>query len=172
MKNQKSIQPQKESGEVVKFDEAGMPQLEVWLEDETIWLTQAQLAELFGVKLNTINYHIKTILKSGELSAEATIRKIRIVQVEGGRRVARPVDFHNLDMIISLGYRVNSIRATKFRQWATSVLKEYLLRGLVRDRRIGKLEKRMTAAERSIDTIIYTLMPALPENREPIGFRK
>ena len=164
--SQKSIPPPSgESGEVVKFDEAGMPQLEVWLESETIWLTQAQLAELFGVKLNTINYHIKSILKSGELSAEATIRKIRIVQIEGGRRVARPVDFHNLDMIISLGYRVNSLRATKFRQWATSVLKEYLLRGLVRDRRIRKLEKRMTAAERSIDTIIYTLMPTLPENR-------
>ena len=162
--------PTGESGEVVRFNEFGMPQLEVWLEGETIWLTQAQLAELFGVKLNTVNYHIKAILKSGELSAEATIRKIRIVQVEGGRHVSRPVDFHNLDMIISIGYRVNSMRATKFRQWATSVLKEYLLRGLVRDQRIGKLEKRMSAAERSIDTIIYTLMPALPENREPIGF--
>jgi prophage antirepressor-like protein len=164
--------PTGESGEVVRFNESGMSQLEVWLEGETIWLTQAQLAELFGVKLNTVNYHIKAILKSGELSAEATIRKIRIVQVEGGRQVSRPVDFHNLDMIISIGYRVNSMRATKFRQWATSVLKEYLLRGLVRDQRIGKLEKRMTAAERSIDTIICTLMPALPENREPIGFHK
>ena len=132
--------PTGESGEVVRFNESGMPQLEVWLEGETIWLTQAQLAELFGVKLNTVNYHIKAILKSGELSAEATIRKIRIVQVEGGRQVSRPVDFHNLDMVISIGYRVNSMRATKFRQWATSVLKEYLLRGLVRDQRIGKLE--------------------------------
>ena len=186
MKNRKSVQsggvsdkteskkslgsPTAESGEVVRFNESGMPQLEVWLEGETIWLTQAQLAELFGVRLNTLNYHIKAILKSGELLAEATIRKIRIVQVEGGRQVCRPVDFHNLDMVISIGYRVNSMRATKFRQWATSVLKEYLLRGLVRDQRIGKLEKRMSAAERSIDTIIYTLMPALPENREPIGF--
>ena len=86
--------------------------------------------------------------------------------------MSRPVDIHNLDMIISLGYRVNSLRATRFRQWATRVLKEYLLRGLVRDRRIGKLEKRMTAAERSIDTIICTLMPTLPENREPIGFHE
>ena len=77
---------------------------------------------------------------------------------------------YNLDVIISVGYRVNSIRGVKFRQWATAVLKEYLLRGLVRDRRIGKLEKRMTAAERSIDTIVYTLMPALPANRKPIGF--
>ena len=75
-----------------------------------------------------------------------------------------------MDAIISVGYRVNSKRGVKFRQWATAVLKEYLLRGLVRDRRISKLEKRMTAAERSIDTIIYTLMPALPEKRAPIGF--
>ena len=72
----------------------------------------------------------------------------------------------------SVGCRVNSQLGVKFRQWATAVLKEYLLRGLVRDRRISKLEKRMTAAERSIDALIYTLMPALPENREPIGFHE
>ena len=84
--------------------------------------------------------------------------------------MSRIQKFYNLDAIISVGYRVNSIRGVKFRQWATRVLREYLLRGLVRDRRIGKLEKRMTAAERSIDTIIYTLMPALPANRKPIGF--
>ena len=92
--------------------------------------------------------------------------------MEGKRSVSRLIDFYNLDMIISIGYRVNSRRGVIFRRWATSVLKEYLLRGLVRDRRIGKLEKRMTAAERSIDTILYTLMPTLPENREPIGFHK
>ena len=86
--------------------------------------------------------------------------------------MSRLIDFYNLDMIISVGYRVNSRRGVLFRRWATSVLREYLLRGLVRDKRIGKLEKRMTAAERSIDTILYTLMPALPENREPIGFHK
>ena len=171
-KKETSTKTVQESGEIVKCDESGMPTLDVWLEDETIWLTQAQLAELLGVKLNTVNYHIKNIISSGELSPEATIRKIRIVQIEGGRQVSRPVDIHNLDMIISLGYRVNSLRATRFRQWATRVLKEYLLRGLVRDRRIGKLEKRMTAAERSIDTIICTLMPTLPENREPIGFHE
>jgi len=84
--------------------------------------------------------------------------------------MSRIQKFYNLDAIISVGYRVNSIRGVKFRQWATRVLKEYLLRGLVRDRRIGKLEKRMTAAERSIDTIIYTLMPSLPANRKPMGF--
>ena len=160
-----------ESGEVVKFEENGMPQLDVWLEDETIWLTQKQMGLLFGVMDHTITYHIQEIIKSGELEGLATTRKIRVVRLEGRRNVSRLIDFYNLDMIISVGYRVNSRRGVLFRRWASSVLKEYLLRGLVRDQRIGKLEKRMTAAERSIDTILYTLMPALPENREPIGFQ-
>ena len=160
-----------ESGEVVKFEENGMPQLDVWLEDETIWLTQKQMGLLFGVMEHTITYHIQEIIKSGELEGLATTRKIRVVRLEGRRNVSRLIDFYNLDMIISVGYRVNSRRGVLFRRWASSVLKEYLLRGLVRDQRIGKLEKRMTAAERSIDTILYTLMPALPENREPIGFQ-
>ena len=159
-----------EAGEVVKFDEAGLPQLDVWLEDETIWLTQKQMGLLFGVMEHTITYHIQEIVKSGELEGVATTRKIRVVRLEGKRHVSRMIDFYNLDMIISVGYRVNSRRGVLFRRWATSVLKEYLLRGLVRDRRIGKLEKRMTAAERSIDTIIYTLMPALPSNCKPIVF--
>ena len=146
MKNQKEVQLEKESGEVVKFDEAGMPQLEVWLEDETIWLTQKQMGELFGVKEHSITYHIQEIIKSGELEGVATTRKIRVVRFEGKRQVARQIDYYNLDMIISVGYRVNSRRGVIFRRWATGVLKEYLLRGLVRDQRIGKLEKRMSAA--------------------------
>ena len=157
-------------GEVVKYEQDGMPKLEVWLEDETIWLTQKQMGELFGVREHTITYHIKGIVASGELEGMATTRKIRVVRFEGGRQVSREIDFYNLEMIISVGYRVNSRRGVLFRRWATSVLKEYLLRGSVRDRRIEKLEKRMTAAERSIDSIIYTLMPPLQENRRPIGF--
>jgi hypothetical protein len=159
-----------ESGEIVKFDEVGMPQLDVWLEDETIWLTQKQMGFLFGCAENTITYHIQEVTKSGELEGLATTRKIRVVRLEGKRHVSRLIDFYNLDMIISIGYRVNSRRGVLFRRWASGVLKEFLLRGLVRDKRIAKLEKRMTAAERSIDTIIYTLMPALPEKREQIGF--
>ena len=176
-----------EAGEVVKFDEAGMPQLDVWLEDETIWLTQKQMGLLFGCAPQNITYHLREIYKIGELESVSTCKEFLQVQIEGGRRmsriqkfynldaiisvgVTRKVKHYNLDAVISVGYRVNSKRGTKFRQWATAVLKEYLLRGLVRDRRIGKLEKRMTAAERSIDTIIYTLMPALPANRKPIGF--
>ena len=148
-----------------------MPQLDVWLEGETLWLTQKQMAFLFGCAPQNITYHIREIFKIGELDEPSTCKEFLQVQIEGDRRISRMQKFYNLDMVISVGCRVNSIRGVKFRQWASSVLKEYLLRGLVRDQRIGKLEKRMTAAERSIDTILYTLMPALPENREPIGFQ-
>ena len=169
-KSKKEKKAAAEAGEVVKFAEAGMPQLDVWLEDETIWLTQKQMGLLFGCALENVIHHLKNIYAEEELVEAATTKEFLVVRIEGTRSVTRKVKHYNLDAIISVGYRVNSKRGTKFRQWATAVLKEYLLRGLVRDRRIGKLEKRMTAAERSIDTIIYTLMPALPSNRKPIGF--
>lgn len=160
------------NGEIVAYSQDGMPQLEVWLEDETIWLTQQQMSKLFEVRENTITYHIKEIEGSGELDGIPTTRKIRVVRLEGKRSVSRAIDFYNLEMIISVGYRVNSRKGVLFRRWATGVLKEFLLRGSVRDQRLKKLEGRMTAAERSIDSIIYTLMPPLKENRTPIGFHK
>ena len=97
--------------------------------DETIWLTQRAMAELFGVESNTINYHLKEIFKSGELIEDATTRIFRVVQKEGARNVERDLRFYNLDAIISVGYRVNSHRATHFRIWATGVLKEYMKSG-------------------------------------------
>ena len=157
-------------GEVDHYEQDGMPQLEVWLEDETIWLTQKQMGELFGCAMENIIHHLKNIYAEEELLEAATTKEFLVVRFEGKRRVSRAIKHYNLDAIISVGYRVNSKRGVKFRQWTTSVLKEYLLRGSVRDRRIAKLEKRMTAAERSIDSIIYTLMPPLQENRTPIGF--
>ena len=169
-KKESETKSRSESGEIVKFDEAGMPQLDVWLEDETIWLTQKQMGFLFGCAMENIIHHLKNIYAEEELDESATTKDFLVVRLEGRRSVTRKIKHYNLDAIISVGYRVNSKRGTKFRQWATRVLKEFLLRGLVRDKRIGKLEKRMTAAERSIDTIIYTLMPTLSENREPIGF--
>lgn len=101
--------------------------------DETIWLTQKAMSELFGVESHTINYHLKEIFKTGELIEEATTRKIRAVQKEGNRNVERELQFYNLDAIISVGYRVNSRRATNFRIWATSVLKEYMIKGFAMD---------------------------------------
>ncbi|HNK41951.1 MAG TPA: RhuM family protein, partial [Flavobacteriales bacterium] len=106
---------------------------EVYFEDETYWLTQKKMAELFGVEVNTINYRLKEIYKSAELQELATIRRIRIVQLEGGREVARDVEHFNLDAIIAVGYRVNSTRATKFRIWATNTLKEFIIKGFVLD---------------------------------------
>ncbi len=109
--------------------------IEARYEDETIWLSQKLMSELFDVEVNTINYHLKEIYKSGEIQEESTIRKFRIVQMEGKRSISRDVDFYNLDAIISVGYRVNSVRATQFRQWATQILKEYAIKGYVLDRK-------------------------------------
>ncbi|RBQ26763.1 RhuM family protein [Arcobacter sp. CECT 9188] len=107
----------------------GELELKVSVNSETIWLTQKQLAELFCIESHTITYHIQNIYKQKELQRNSTTRKIRVVQKEGNREVEREVDHYNLDMIISVGYRVNSIKATKFRQWATSILKNYIQNG-------------------------------------------
>lgn len=101
--------------------------VQAYVEDETLWLTQKAMAELFGVEVNTINYHLKEIFSTGELIESSTIRKIRTVQPEGNRQVERERAFYSLDAIISVGYRVNSQKATKFRQWATRVLNESTL---------------------------------------------
>ncbi|QAR32752.1 cell filamentation protein Fic [Geovibrio thiophilus] len=115
--------------------QSGEQSIEARYEDETIWLSQKLMGQLFDVGINTINYHLKEIFESGEISPEATVRKFRIVQTEGSRNVARQVEFYNLDAIISVGYRVNSVRATQFRQWATGVLKEFAIKGYVLDKR-------------------------------------
>jgi len=107
--------------------------IEVRLEEETFWMSQKQLSELFAVQTQTINYHLKEIFKSKELDEISTIRKIRIVQKEGGRDVQREQNFYNLDAIISVGYRVNSIEATQFRIWATKILHEFIVKGFVLD---------------------------------------
>ena len=113
----------------------GKNSIEARYEDETIWLTQKLIGELFEVGTNTINYHLKEIFKNSELEENRTVRKFRIVQIEGKRQVEREVDFYNLDAIISVGYRVNSVRATQFRQWATKVLREFAIKGFVLDKK-------------------------------------
>jgi hypothetical protein len=112
---------------------SGAVKIEVIFEGETFWLSQRKMGELFGVEVQTINYHLKEIFKSDELEEVTTIRKIRIVQTEGNREVAREVDFYNLDAIIAVGYRVNSYQATQFRIWATKTLKEFIIKGFVLD---------------------------------------
>lgn len=110
---------------------SGVIRVEVLLENETIWLTQKAMAELFGVESNTITYHLKEIYKTAELQIDATTWKIRVVQKEGNRNVARDLDYYNLDAIISVGYRVNSTKATQFIIWATNTLIEFIIKGFI-----------------------------------------
>ena len=107
--------------------------IDVRLHDETLWLSQKQMAELFGVNVPAISKHLKNIYDSGELQPEATVSKMETVRNEGGRDVVRKVDYYNLDAIIAVGYRVNSMQATQFRIWATGVLREFIVKGFVLD---------------------------------------
>jgi hypothetical protein len=111
----------------------GKTHVEVYFEDETFWLSQKKMAELFGVDVRTINEHLKNIFKTNELEEKSTIRNFRIVQQEGTREVSREIDFYNLDAIIAVGYRVNSIEATRFRNWSTKTLREFIIKGFVLD---------------------------------------
>ena len=110
---------------------SGKVEISVMFSDENFWLTQKTMGELFDVDTRTINYHLKEIYESDELTEGATIQINRIVQKEGSREVSREVAFYNLDAIIAVGYRVNSKKATRFRQWATTTLKEYIIKGFV-----------------------------------------
>jgi hypothetical protein len=111
----------------------GVSELSVHLENEDVWLTQKQLVELYQTAKSTVSEHIKNIYTDNELVPEATVRKIRTVQKEGSREVSRDLEYYNLDMIIALGYRINSKIATRFRQWATLRLKEYIIKGFTMD---------------------------------------
>lgn len=111
----------------------GTVKIEVIFEDESFWMTQKRMSELFGVESHTITYHLKEIYNSNELEELRTTRKIRVVQKEGNRLVNRELDFYNLDAIIAVGYRVNSKQATQFRIWATQTLKEFIIKGFVLD---------------------------------------
>ncbi len=113
--------------------EDGQTRIQTVLQDQSVWLSQAQMAELFQKDVRTINEHIQNILAEGELQPEATIRNFRIVQTEGKREVARDINYYSLDAIIAVGYRVKSHRGTQFRQWATARLKEYLIKGFALD---------------------------------------
>ena len=121
-------------GEIIIYQtEDGLTKLDVRMEDETVWLTQQQMAELFQTSRTNVVDHIKNIYEEGELDENSTCRKFRQVRMEGNRQVTRELPFYNLDMIISLGYRVKSSTATHFRKWATQRLKEYIIKGFTID---------------------------------------
>jgi hypothetical protein len=128
------MKPENPDSDLILYQtEDGHTRIEVRLQDETVWLSQKLMAELFQKDVRTINEHIKNVFSEGELRPEATIRKFRIVQTEGAREVTRQVDFYNLDVIISVGYRVKSHRGTQFRIWATQRLREYIIKGFTLD---------------------------------------
>ncbi len=125
---------EKENSQLIFYSTPkGSVKVEVFFEDETFWLSQKRMAELFGVDVRTVNEHLKNIFSSGELTENSTIRKFRIVQKEGNREVTREIDFYTLDAILAVGYRVNSKEATQFRIWATQTLKEYIIKGFTID---------------------------------------
>lgn len=126
----------------------GQTQIEVRLEDDTVWLTQKQMAELFDKDVRTINEHIQNIFVDNELAADRTIRKFRIVRQEGRRQVQREIEHYNLDMAISVGYRVNSKKGTQFRIWATQRLREYLIQGYTLNR--DRFEKNAAELEQAL----------------------
>ena len=153
-------------GEIVMYQLNVVVELDVRLEDETVWLTQQQMSELFSVKENTVTYHIKEIYKTEELEKEGTARKIRVVRKEGNRNVRRTIDYYNLDMIISVGYKVNSKRGVKFRQWATQVLKDHLLKGYSVNKslqevktQLGTQDKRISLLEDKVDFFVRSSLP-------------
>lgn len=140
---------------VIYQTEDGQTQIDVRLENETVWLTQAQMAELFQSSRTNIVEHIQHIYKDEELEENPTCRKFRHVRQEGNRMVTREIPMYNLDMIISVGYRVNSKRGVKFRQWANRILKDYLVKGFavndrIRQEQIGELRQLVQVVGRAI----------------------
>ena len=143
--------------EIVLFESKdGKVTLSVSVDVDTVWLSRMQMAELFGVTPQNITIHLKNVYKSQELDKESTSKDFLLVQNEGGRQITRSVNCYNLDAIISIGYRVNSSRATQFRIWATKVLKEYLIKGFVvnkeRMRQLDQTIEIMKRVSNSLDT--------------------
>jgi hypothetical protein len=135
MSQDKKIQIRNSTAEFLVFtSQAGEQGIEVRVADETVWLTQKRIAVLFDVDVRTVSEHLQNIFATNELAQEATLRNFRTVQTEGAREVARNVSFYNLDAIIAVGFRVNSVRATQFRQWAIGVLRDFATRGYVLDK--------------------------------------
>ncbi|MBT3210202.1 MAG: DNA-binding protein [Bacteroidetes bacterium] len=136
--------------------------LEVRVEEDTIWLTQVQIVTLFDSSKANISEHIKHIFQTNELEENPTVRKIRTVQKEGNRTVSRDLIHYNLDMIISIGYRVNSIRGTQFRIWANKVLKDYLLKGYSLNKRMNRIEESVNSLVKKVDVIDLQINTNLP----------
>ena len=162
------------TNEIVLYQPDNTIQLEVRLQNETVWLNQQQMVALFDSTKSNISMHISNIFKEGELQKEATVQDFLTVQNEGGRQVTRRVRYYNLDVIISVGYRVKSLRGTQFRQWATKIIKDYMLKGyavnqrlLAMEERIDKkfqaIEQRVSKTEKQVDFFVRTSLPPVEQ---------
>lgn len=156
--NLDTIRPQMK-GEVLLYQPDSSISIEVLMEADTVWLSLGQMSMLFDRDKSVISRHIRNIYSEGELQKEATVAKNATVQEENGRRVVRQIEYYNLDVIISVGYRVKSLRGTQFRQWANSILKEYLLKGYAINNRFEQLERRVAKTEEKIDFFVRTALP-------------
>ena len=157
--NEKTLYQHHSQGEIILYYLDNSLKLEVRVEDETVWLSQMQMAELFQTTVPNINLHLKNIFEEGELEENATIKDFLIVRQEGKRYVQRNISFYNLDIIISVGYRIKSRTATLFRIWATKTLKEYILKGYAINQRFERVEHRVAETEKKIDFFVKTALP-------------
>ena len=166
----KKLENESQKNEIVVYQPNETMRLEVKLEGETVWLTQSQMAELFGCTTRNVRLHLENIYACGELEAEATRKDFFLVRQEGSRCVSRCVTCYDLDAIISVGYRVNSVKGVQFRKWATNILREYLLKGVafnVRvnqledkvDRRLAKHDADIVELKDKVDFFVQTSMP-------------
>ena len=160
------LYPMENQGEIILYQPDNEVKLEVRLEEDTVWLTQAQIVELFQSSKANISEHIKNIYEQEELEESATVRDFRTVRQEGKRQVVRTLTYYNLDAIISIGFRVNSKRGILFRQWANKVLKEYLLKGHAINYRLEQIDTKLQKHERQIeyltDKVDFFVRTSLP----------
>jgi hypothetical protein len=146
-------------GEIILYQSDDATEIEVRIEDETVWLTLNQMSSLFDRDKSVISRHIRNVFDEGELDKNSTVAKIATVQFEGGKEVLRQIEYFNLDVIISVGYRVKSKRGTQFRIWAGRILKDYLMRGYAVNQRIDRLERKMMEHDQKFDLLIRTSLP-------------
>ena len=151
---------QDEKGEIILYQpDEKSTHLKVRIDEETVWLSQGQMVELFNSTKQNISLHINNIFQEGEMTTISTVKEYLTVQVEGGRKVQRKITVYNLDVIISVGYRVKSQRGTQFRIWANRVLKDYLLKGYVINQRVDRIEKKLLEHDQKFDLLIKTNLP-------------
>ncbi|MBW6498525.1 MAG: virulence RhuM family protein [Bacteroidales bacterium] len=149
--------------EIVVYQADNFTRVEVKLGNDTVWLNRNQIAALFNRDVKTIGKHINNVFTEAELDRGATVANFAIVQIEGDRKIERQIEHYNLDVIISVGYRVKSKQGTQFRIWANKVLKDYLLKGYAVNQRFERIEKDVNYLKNKVDEFDFQIRTSLPE---------